>query len=110
MDRHPNRLLVGISPFDAMLFVRRNLHMVAWSHLDGFVLKLKPRGSLHQQHPFVGVLVVPKTFWRGVPLRDDPLNEDAWGLEQDFDKLSGQGGGDRREKVVCGHLQINGTD
>jgi hypothetical protein len=76
MDREPNRHLVRISPFNAVACMRRDIEIVTVLESDGVGLPLEQdHGSaLKNQNPFGIILVEPKSWWAGVPVRDDPLD------------------------------------
>jgi hypothetical protein len=63
-NSQPYGFLLGVCPFDAMSLMGGDVEMVAWLHGVWLLLAFdaKSRGTSEQEHPFVLVLVVPKTF------------------------------------------------
>lgn len=60
--------------------VRRDVQPVAGLQFHNRIVEPKPGSTLHQQHEFVFILVVPEVGQRSVALRDDPLDANVLGL------------------------------
>ena len=77
-------------PFDSVPFVSGNVHKITGLHFHKTILELKSRCTLQDNHPFVFVLVVPKSIWRGLSVGDNPFNSDVGDFEQRGEKLVGK--------------------
>jgi hypothetical protein len=78
-QRQPYRRMIGISPFDAVAAMRRQVHRISWPQDALFRLtgNHKASTSLQKHDPFSLFLVVPESLWRDLTERDDALQPNA---------------------------------
>ena len=95
MHRQPDSLVSGAR--HAMTNMAGNCQIIPRAQLDHrSIIKLQRRTAAQQHHPFVGILIVPKTRRADMPAGNNPLDASLAIVEQRGNILSA-----RRRCDVC---------
>jgi hypothetical protein len=90
--RQPNRRLIWTGPFNPMSLMGWNQNMIADLEMNRFfrTFDQKFRVTFQNNDPFGVLLIVPKSFWTGLTMRNNSFYSGALTFRSGFDDFFGE--------------------
>ena len=89
MERQSNGLYAAFGPLDPVAQMRRDMQGIPGAHYPyaRFSREPKTRAPFQEENPFMGLLIVPISGRRGLPVGDDSFQPEVLRFEENFDDL-----------------------